>query len=78
MGGRLAHLGVRLIDFAAKKLADQFFENSPSLLENPGLKGGAVIQTMNDAFTKSELTRLSTGPVRFSSFQRVKAGNLLV
>jgi hypothetical protein len=39
VSGRLAHLGGRLIDFAAKKPADQFFENSSSLLENPRLKG---------------------------------------
>ncbi len=42
------------------------------------MKGGAVIQAMNDAFTKAELTRLSIGPVRFLSLQRVKAGNLMV
>jgi hypothetical protein len=49
VSGRLAHHGGRLIDFAAKKLADQFSENSSSLLENPGLKGGAVLMVQIDA-----------------------------
>ncbi len=35
VGGKLAQLGSRLIDGAAKKLADQFFENFQEAVEGP-------------------------------------------
>lgn len=45
VGGKLAQIGQRLIDGAAKKMADDFFEKFSSLAAGPSAQGAASLAT---------------------------------
>jgi hypothetical protein len=61
VGGKLAQLGGRLIDSAAKKLADQFFEKFAAVVGDPHRPEGRRGDPDDErAFIRAELTRLSS------------------